>query len=294
MHIIWIKKLLPTRKWILPVGVMLIIFLVWCHWARWRPAHRFVPGELKPGEFRLVTWNVGYFTAMSNKNSRDVDIPTIADVLHKLSPQVVILQELGSVGQADKIAKKLGKNWHDISSKTGHKGQVTTILTRLKAGDVDVMRAGDRMVLGVPVYLNGQSIFIVGVHAPHPGRGLKHTTDNIRAALSMIEKRKEPIRIMAGDFNYNFDPENEAKDSECLYGEITGELADSTASIGETYYAHTRIDHVFHYPQTLKVIEESSGMVDLPMRFANVPGFRDHRPIVITYDVGDSNLGFRN
>ena len=55
--------------------------------------------------------------------------------------------------------------------------------------------------------------------------------------------------------------------------------------IGETYYAHTRIDHIFHNPKTLKVLENKSGLIDISPRMAGVPGFRDHRPIVVTYDL---------
>ena len=96
---------------------------------------------------------------------------------------------------------------------------------------------------------------------------------------------------MAGDLNYNFDPKLSENGKNALYSEVMGVLSDSTISIGETYYAHTRIDHVFHHPEGLKVVEENSGMVDLPMRFAKVPGWRDHRPVVTTYETGSFEIG---
>ena len=103
----------------------------------------------------------------------------------------------------------------------------------------------------------------------------------------MIADRDEPVRIMAGDLNYNFDPDGNGFGGQALYDEITEVVSDSTAAIGETYYGHTRIDHVFHFPKELGVVSEASGMIDLSVRFANVPGFRDHRPIVITYDLAN-------
>ena len=103
----------------------------------------------------------------------------------------------------------------------------------------------------------------------------------------MIADRDEPVRIISGDLNYNFDPDKNGFGTQSLYDEITEVVSDSTAAIGETYYGHTRIDHVFHFPKELGVVREASGMIDLSLRFAKVPGFRDHRPIVITYDLAD-------
>ena len=127
----------------------------------------------------------------------------------------------------------------------------------------------------------GAACYIVGVHSPHPVRGSADTVASIRGALVAAGERSEEIRIVAGDMNYDFDP----TDRDEFYEEIVGDFGDSTASLGETYYAHTRIDHMFHHPKRLPVVSEASGMVDISFRFAQVPGFRDHRPIVVTYDL---------
>lgn len=252
-------------------------------WARWRPAQRFEFQELKDTELRLATWNVGYFAATNNKNLRDVDIARIVEILDGITADAVVLQELSSMKQADAIASGLGENWQAYSVETGHQGQILAVLSDLPCEKVYSDEAGGRNMIGVSLGNNTEEqIFILGVHSPHPARGMSDTIDNIRGAVAMVSNRDEPIRIIAGDMNYNFDADNA---SGPLYEEITDVLSDSTETIGETYYAHTRIDHVFHYPETLEVVEESSGMIDLPMRFANVPGFRDHRPIVVTYDM---------
>jgi len=281
------KLLLPRQRILRSLLLFLLFFIVVLIWARWRPAQRFGLGELRPGEFRLATWNVGYFALTGNKNARDVDIKIIVEVLKELSAQVAILQEVGSIEQANMIAQGLGENWQAIAVKTGHRGQVIAVLSRLSIGDVASTEAGGRRLIGVPLHdEDGHAIFIVGVHSPHPGRGMQDTIANIRGAVSMVAERKEPIRIIAGDFNYNFNADKTDSGAGSLYEEVLAFLSDSTASIGETYYAHTRIDHVFHYPKELTVINENSGMADLSLRFAKVPGFRDHRPIVITYDTG--------
>ncbi len=280
-------KRLTKRRWILGLFLFFLLFILVCIWARWRPAQRFEPGEPRTGELRLTNWNVGYFAPTSDKNARDFDVRRIADVLKRLSTHVVVLQELASIEQANAIAQHLGENWRAFSVETGLHDQVLAVLSKLPMGDVELNEAGGRRMIGVPFYdVDGHGIFIVGVHSPHPMRGRRDTIENIRGAVSMVAKRKEPIRIIAGDFNFNFDVGEAKNGGDSLYREIVRILSDSTVSIGETYYAHMRIDHVFHYPNELKVIKGSSGMVDISFRVAKAPGFRDHRPVVVTFDTG--------
>ncbi len=283
------RKRAGARRRVLGTAVLILLLIVLGVgiWARWRPARQFDPGEPRAGEFRLATWNVGYFAPAVNKNVRDFDIDGIADTLKGLSAHVVILQELDSKDQANEIARGLGGDWRALSVKTGHHRQVLAVLSRLNMGDAEINEAGGRRMIGVPLHDGeGRDIFILGIHSPHPVRGPRDTIENIRGAVSMVAGRKEAIRIIAGDFNYNFEPDGSDAGGNSLYREILGVLSDSTASIGETYYAHTRIDHVFHYPKELRVIEENSGMVDLSFRFAKAPGFRDHRPIVVSFETG--------
>ncbi|MFK5923084.1 MAG: hypothetical protein QM496_12965 [Verrucomicrobiota bacterium] len=270
--------------------LLLLLALFLCSavsgWAWWRPAQRFEVSELALGELRLVTWNVGYFAPVNNKNAKDLDMERIAAVLQPLQAQVVVLQELNSVQQAEEIARKLGSDWYAKTVETGH-DQILAVLSSLSGAEMETRTAGGRSMIGVCFQgEDDRDVFILGVHSPHPARGMDATVDNIKAAVSWMCERNEAIRIMAGDLNYNFDPDLTV-DGDVLYGEVMSVLSDGTISIGETYYAHTRIDHVFHHPQAMKVMEQSSGMVDLAPRFAKVPGWRDHRPVVTTYDVGE-------
>ncbi len=274
------------RKWIiLSLIPALLLFSVF--WMRWRPAKRFAYSFPKKSEFRVVTWNVGYFSAVENKNVRAVDLKPITEIIRSLHADVIILQELGSLEQPNVILQGLGEGWNACSVETGHGTQVLSIITR------SIIRTGDQFVCGGRQIKalslesrNGKSIYIVGVHSPHPARGISDTVENIRCALSHAMNRSEQVRIVAGDMNYNFDPQD--KESP-LYQEILASFGDATIGLGETYYAHTRIDHVFHYPKTLPVVKDKSGLVDLSVRFAKVPGFRDHRPIVVTYDLGGNS-----
>lgn len=225
---------------------------------------------------------MGYFAPVSNKNLRDVDIDGIVRVLKGVEPDVVVLQELGQLKHADSIATKLGHEWEVCSVNTGHGEQVSAILSRKEFQETECFSCGGRMTPGVSIGIgDGKGVYVVGAHSPHPGRGIDDNEENIRCVLNHARKRSEELRIVAGDLNRNFDPEDRCE----FYAEILSEFGDGTIELGETYYARTRIDHVFHLPEDMRVSEEGSGMLDLPMRWAKVPGFRDHRPIVVTYEL---------
>jgi hypothetical protein len=144
------------------------------------------------------------------------------------------------------IARMLGDDWCVHSVKTGHGQQVLAVYSRLLVSAVDTHEGGGRKLMGVSLRDDKKRRFyIVAVHAPHPARGMPNTVANIRSAVSMMADRDETVRIIAGDFNYNFDPDGNGFGDATLYEEITAEVSDGTATIGETYLGHTRIDHVW-------------------------------------------------
>lgn len=53
---------------------------------------------------------------------------------------------------------------------------------------------------------------------------------NIHAVLTHTKKRSEEIRIVAGDLNYNIDPE---EDDDSFYRPIKENFGDATATPGE-------------------------------------------------------------
>lgn len=268
----------------LVISVVILTVFASLLWARWRPAQRFDAtaevGHSYTSTLRVVTWNVGYFALASNKNMRAPDIDAVSELLKSTAAQVVMLQELGTVEQANQIAGNLGENWRVYSVPTGHGEQVVAVLSPLSVVFEEDVVCGGRGVKGLTVRsASGQQVYVLGVHSPHPARGMAATVDSVSCAIAHARARDEGIRLVGGDMNYNFDEGN----SNALYADITADFGDGTLAIGETYYAHTRIDHIFHYPKTLEVVTEESGMVDVGLRFADVPGFRDHRPIVVSY-----------
>jgi len=266
-------------------GVLLLASLT-AGCIRHRSAQRFVPSTVEPDEFRLMTWNVGYFALTRNKNLRDLDLGTLADTIRNSNAQAVVLQEVSTREQALHVAGKLGTGWTAHAVDTGHQGQILAVLTSLPTRRVEAAEAGGRGILGLALrHSSGKEIFLTGVHSPHPARGKENTRDSIEGAYAFTQQQEADLRIFAGDLNYQFDETTTDPDS--LYLQLTDDMEDSTLSIGSTYYLGFRIDHVFHDPKGIQVKSGESGMIDLNFRLGRVPGFRDHRPIVVTFDLSD-------
>ncbi len=254
---------------------------------RHRSAQRFTPSSVETTEFRVMTWNVGYFAISQNKNLRDLDLDTIARIIRESHAQAVVLQEVSSREQMETVAKALGTDWTVHTVETGHQGQVLAILTSLPLNEFHEAQAGGRGILGLElIHPSGKDIFLTGVHSPHPVRGQEKTRSSIRESYQFTREREADLRMFAGDLNYQF--EETSTDPESLYLTLTEEMADSTRDLGSTYYMGFRIDHIFHGPKEVQVKTEESGMIDLDFRLGRVPGFRDHRPIVVTFDLSET------
>ena len=261
-------------------------------WARWRPAKPFVPGPPATDELRIVTWNVGYFPALPKKTARLSDTDAIIAVLRQTDAHLIALQELGSIEQIDEIARGLEGDWHTYCVAAGHRGQFLGALSRLAVSSREQREAGGKKMVGLSLQLaEGRSAFFLSLHAPHPVRGRAKTLEYIRTGVSWARDRPDDFRVMAGDLNWHFPRVSEdAGEGHDLYREIRSFCADSTAAIGPSFYAHTRIDHVFHAPENLPVVASGSGIIDPANRWARAPGWRDHRPIVVTIKLPEGSL----
>jgi len=151
--------------------------------------------------------------------------------------------------------------------------------------------ASGKKMLGMHAQLaDGRRIFFLALHAPTPVRGKAKTLEYIRTGVTWMRGQPEVIRIMAGDFNWHFPwPNDDAAEADDLYREIRSFCADSTAIIGPSFYAHRRIDYIFHAPEALPLVATGCGMINPPNRYTGAPGWRDHRPIVATIRLSQGN-----
>ena len=145
---------------------------------------RFAEKAPAKNELRVVTWNVGYFAPVTNKNLRDVDTDRVVKVLEEIIPDVIVLQELGELEQAESIAKRLGPEWNVFSAKTGHGDQVSAILSKRSFERTECFSCGGRMTPGVSIETgDGTDLYVAGVHSPHPARGIDENEESIRCVL---------------------------------------------------------------------------------------------------------------
>lgn len=82
------------RKWRLALAGLLVIAVVIILWTRWRPAKRFNGAPRNADDLRIMTWNVGYFAPIMDKNIRELDLSPVAELIKDTHVDVVILQEL--------------------------------------------------------------------------------------------------------------------------------------------------------------------------------------------------------
>ena len=280
------------RRTILVAAVMVALIVVALGlWARWRPAKTFVPGPPGEDQLRVVTWNVGYFTTRHVKAARAADTDAIVAVLCQTNAHLIALEELGSKEQAEEIARGLGAGWNAHGTATGHPGQFLGALSRLPVLSAEQKEAGGKKMLGLCVQLGGgRKAFLLSMHAPLPLQDKTEALDYIRTGAGWTRERSEDVRIMAGDLNWNFRLTNDDAKTDDLYREIRSFCADGTAAIGPSFYAHTRIDHVFYAPEGLRVVASGCGIIDPPDRYLRVPGWRDHRPVVVTIRLPEGSL----
>lgn len=283
----------PRRRKVLTAVLAISLILVgFGFWARWRPARKFIPGPPAGDELRIVTWNVGYLAARRNKAARLDDTDAIVAVLRQTNAHLISLQELGSSEQIDEVARGLEGDWSTYCTAAGHPGQFLGALSRLPVSGTEEREAGGKKMLGLCLQLaEGRRAFFLSLHAPSPTWGKAKTLEYIRAGVAWARDRPEEIRVMAGDLNWHFPRlDDGAGETDDLYREIRSFCADSTAAIGPSFYAHTRIDHVFHAPESLPLVASGSGMMDPANRYARTPGWRDHRPIVVTIKLPEGSL----
>ena len=93
-----------TRKKAFTLLAISSVLIAGLLWARWRPAQRFEFSKKENGTLRVVTWNVGYFTFIKNKNMRDTDLREVTSILKKASPDIVVLQELNNLEQPENLS----------------------------------------------------------------------------------------------------------------------------------------------------------------------------------------------
>jgi endonuclease/exonuclease/phosphatase family metal-dependent hydrolase len=242
---------------------------------------------------RIVTYNVHRCVG----NDRRLNVARIADVLAKLRPDIVALQELdvgrartGHVDQAHEIAKRLDMACHFHAALTVEEERygdaiLTCFPERLvQVGPLpgyDRLRALEpRGALWVEVEIGGRTVQVINTHL-----GLVPREQQIQAAWLagpawLSHPHCQGPQILLGDFN--------ATGASLVYRTLTGKLAAARNLVKRAERTPTstfpsplpvlRIDHLFVSP------EIAVGAVFAPFdpltRIAS-----DHLPLVMDFEM---------
>jgi endonuclease/exonuclease/phosphatase family metal-dependent hydrolase len=240
---------------------------------------------------RIVTYNVHRCVG----NDRRLDVARIADVLARLEPDIVALQELdvgrartGHVDQAHEIATRLDMACHFHAALTVEEERYgDALLTHyperlVQVGPLpgyDRIRALEpRGALWIEVEIDGKPVQVINTHL-----GLVPREQQLQAAwLAGSSWLEHPNctgpRILLGDFN--------ATGTSVVYRTLTAKLAAARSVTRKKQPSTTfpsplpvlRIDHVFVSPEI--AVTDVFAPFEPLTRIAS-----DHLPLVVDFDV---------
>jgi endonuclease/exonuclease/phosphatase family metal-dependent hydrolase len=239
----------------------------------------------RPGEFRMVTWNVGGAGGYGGRSLEDKYVPHIAAALKKLDADLILLQEVASAGQLRHLTRLMGGQWN-IRTSSGA-GSLLAILGR--DGKLQSRSQLERShgSLAALYYLAGfRSFLVMNIHAnPYSARERNTLLGGTTNAL--MSEDSGYLKILAGDLNLDIDldkrrdlfSDNEHLDVE-TYNYIAQHIPDITRDTGSTAEPDRRLDYIFADTGRLEVIRAG------PWKGQRVADM-DHDPVVADLKIKD-------
>jgi endonuclease/exonuclease/phosphatase family metal-dependent hydrolase len=203
---------------------------------------------------RVVTWNVGGAIDGDAHALPESQLDHVAQVLAALDADVIALQELASVRQAETLAERLGPEWSGRSSERGFALLARNAVFR-DAGELGTggLGTGDRS-LGAILSVRGHDLAVIDVHA-HAFDARDRNRTLGEATTELLEVTGVDARILLGDLNLDVDLDkkrdlfsNRAHLDVETYNYIGGLLQDAARGRGSTAEPDRRLDYVFVSP----------------------------------------------
>jgi endonuclease/exonuclease/phosphatase family metal-dependent hydrolase len=201
---------------------------------------------------RVLTWNVGrLYSPTHNNRLDDADVPRVAQVLHELDADVVLLQELVDVRQLDEIVTRLSRTrapYAGVMAQRCVYDRRTAMLVR-----DDRAPRFEEHGLGP----TGRTVVTASFDAADGVRAaafsahfdvfdVERRAEQAHALAALAEARGEDVVVAGGDFN--LDPRwaagtHNARDID-TFGRLTRTLADAGRDAGATLIGLFRVDHL--------------------------------------------------
>lgn len=234
----------------------------------------------KPGEaLRIVTWNVGGAGGADDSGGHPLEeesIPTVVATLQDLKPDLVVLQEVASRGQLDRLLRGLGRDEWSSAMRRGGGRRVAALSF---GGQLEPFWYGSSSVLGLVLHVKGFApVAVVGLHADAYSSSKRN--QSVGEAADRLLRRSEPGgRILLGDFNLDVDLDrrrdlfsDDAHLDVETYNYVATRLEDVARGRGSTAEPDRRLDYLF---VDERLMVSAAG----PLRDRRV-GDMDHDPVV--------------
>ncbi|MBI1853828.1 MAG: endonuclease/exonuclease/phosphatase family protein [Planctomycetes bacterium] len=247
----------------------------------YRESHADVaPGPRDPSGLRVVTWNVGGSGGPEGHALVDKNLPWIAERLRSLDADVIVLQEVASRDQLQRLRALLGADETE-STITAFGDRRIGVLARRGSLEAAEFRASRGRALAATYRQRGRApVALVAVHAD--AYSAKQRNGEIGAALERLSRMNSAeAKILAGDFNLDLDlgkrrdlfTDDEHLDVE-TYNVVAKTLLDTAADAGPTAEPDRRLDYVFVSPDAFAVASAR------PWKGQRL-GDMDHDPLVV-------------
>jgi endonuclease/exonuclease/phosphatase family metal-dependent hydrolase len=224
---------------------------------------------------RVVTWNVGGMHD-GGRPMTDDRLSHVAQVLHALDADLILLQELASKVQVEQLRDYLGHDWsHAVG---GSPDRYLGVLCQ--RGHLEVRITINSLIVCTYHDLHPEMIVAVAnLHASPTSARLRNGAIG-GAMLALRRERQAHAQILAGDLNLDVDLDkrrdlftnDEYRDVES-YNFIVRRLTDAAIDTGSTAEPDRRLDYIFVQRSKLEV--ENAG----PWKDQRADDM-DHDPVV--------------
>ena len=232
----------------------------------------------QPDDLRIVSWNVGGAGGYGGRSLKNEFLPHIAAVLKELNADLILLQEVASPHQVQRLTRKLGGRWEVIVSTGGGSllavlGQRGSLQSQTRLTHSFRSQAASYQAPGLP------PVLVINLHAS-PYSAKERNAQIGRATDTLMSHNSGHLKILAGDLNLDVDIEKRRDlftDDEYLdvetYNYLVQHFSDVAQNTGSTAEPDRRLDYIFADVARVKVIRAG------PWKGRRVADM-DHDPVV--------------
>ena len=240
----------------------------------------------QPDDLRIVSWNVGGAGGYGGRSLKNEFLPHIAAVLKELNADLILLQEVASPHQVQRLSRKLGGRWEVIVSTGGSSllailGQRGRLQSQTRLTQSVRSQAASYQQPGMP------PVLVINLHAS-PYSAKERNAQIGRATDVLMSHNSGHLKILAGDLNLDVDIDKRRDlftDDEYLdvetYNYLVQHFSDVAQNTGSTAEPDRRLDYIFLKAGQINVIRAG------PWKGRRVADM-DHDPVVADLQIKES------